>query len=446
VRNGPSSPELWGGVECTVNRVGDEFFDQLEFSGHDRRLDDFDRFAALGLTALRFPVLWERTQPAPDVVPNFDFADRGIARLAELGIEPIVGLLHHGSGPSHTSLDDPGFPEKFATFARSVALRYPAVNRYTPINEPLTTARFSGLYGHWYPHARADRAFVRMLVNQVRATSLAMRAVREVNPNARLVQTEDMGYVRSTPALRHQADFENERRFLSFDLLSGRVDARHPLHSYLTANGASERELAELRDQPCPPDVLGINYYVTSERYLDERTQRYPARYRGGNGRQVYADVEAVRACAEGLVGPARILESVYARFGTPVAVTEIHMGCSVAQQASWLNYVVREAATARDRGVPVLAVTVWALLGAFGWDALVTRPFGRYEPGVFELVDGVPHATPLAESVRAIARGEREDVSPGWWTLPSRFYEATVTNLPRSEANPARTARIATR
>lgn len=446
MRNGRRSPELWGGVECTVNRVGEEFFDQLEFSGHSRRIDDYDRFAELGLTALRFPVLWERTLPADDAPPSFEFADRGLARLGELGIEPIVGLLHHGSGPRHTSLDDPRFPEKFAAYARAVATRYPAVSRYTPINEPLTTARFSGLYGHWYPHAREDRAFVRMLLNQVRATSLAMRAIREINPQARLIQTEDMGCVRSTPALRYQADFENERRFLSFDLLSGRVDARHPLYSYLLASGASERELAALRENPSPPDVLGINYYVTSERFLDENVSRYPARYRGGNGRQTYADVEAVRACPEGLVGPRRILESLHARFGTAIAVTEIHIACSVAQQASWLDYVVGEALAARERGVPVLAVTVWALLGAFGWDALVTRPFGRYEPGVFELVDGIPRATALADSVRAVARGERQAVSPGWWTLPSRFYEAPVTSLPRSEGKRLRTARVATR
>ena len=37
--------EVWGGVECTVNRVGDEYFDQLERSGHATRLEDLDLFA-----------------------------------------------------------------------------------------------------------------------------------------------------------------------------------------------------------------------------------------------------------------------------------------------------------------------------------------------------------------------------------------------------------------
>src|SRR5947209_17075154 len=144
--------------------------------------------------------------------------------MQALGIEPIVGLVHHGSGPFGTSLLDDGFANGLATFAREVAERYPWVTRYTPVNEPLTTARFSALYGHWYPHARDDRLFARAAVNQLRATQLAMRAIREINSDAILVQTEDLGKTYSTPALRYQAKFENERRWLTFDALSGAWD------------------------------------------------------------------------------------------------------------------------------------------------------------------------------------------------------------------------------
>ena len=55
--------ELWAGVECTVNRVGDQFYDQLERGGHATRLDDLDLFAALGVRTMRYPVLWERAAP-----------------------------------------------------------------------------------------------------------------------------------------------------------------------------------------------------------------------------------------------------------------------------------------------------------------------------------------------------------------------------------------------
>ena len=38
--------QLWGGVECTINRVGDRYFNQLERSGHWQRADnDLARFA-----------------------------------------------------------------------------------------------------------------------------------------------------------------------------------------------------------------------------------------------------------------------------------------------------------------------------------------------------------------------------------------------------------------
>jgi len=39
--------ELWAGVECTVNRVGDQYFDQLERNGHAMRIDDLDLFASI---------------------------------------------------------------------------------------------------------------------------------------------------------------------------------------------------------------------------------------------------------------------------------------------------------------------------------------------------------------------------------------------------------------
>ena len=45
--------ELWAGVECTVNRVGDEYSDQLERSGHAVRLRDLERLAELGVSTIR---------------------------------------------------------------------------------------------------------------------------------------------------------------------------------------------------------------------------------------------------------------------------------------------------------------------------------------------------------------------------------------------------------
>src|SRR5687767_9041371 len=145
----PYEVELWGGVECTVNRVRDTFIDQLDLSGHAGRIDDIDRIAALGIRTVRYPILWERTAPASPDELRWEWADARMNRMAECGITPIVGLVHHGSGPHYTNLLDPGFAPGLAAYARAVAERYPDIRYVTPVNEPLTTARFAGLYGHW---------------------------------------------------------------------------------------------------------------------------------------------------------------------------------------------------------------------------------------------------------------------------------------------------------
>ena len=129
---------------------------RLERSGHATRL------AIWRVCRPRHPgdslsVLWERSRRTASTASTGRGPTNACSQLRELGVRPIVGLVHHGSGPRHTSLVDPAFPTGLAAFARRVAERYPWVDAYTPVNEPLTTARFSGLYGHWYPHGRDDR-------------------------------------------------------------------------------------------------------------------------------------------------------------------------------------------------------------------------------------------------------------------------------------------------
>jgi dTDP-4-dehydrorhamnose reductase len=438
--------ELWGGIECTVNRVSDRYFDQVVRTGHHDRIDDLDRFAELGISALRYPVLWERVVPDGPDQPDWAWSDERLARLRALGLRPIVGLCHHGSGPRWTGLLDPTFPEHLARYARSVAERYPWVEDYTPVNEPLTTARFAALYGHWHPHARDERQMMRALVHQCRAVQLAMREIRAVNPAARLVQTEDLGQVWSTPELKYQADYENERRWLSLDLLCGRVGPDHPLWPHLWWLGLTDDDLAPLRDEPCVPDVIGGNYYITGERFLDHRRDRYPGWTHGTNGRHRYADVEAVRVLAEDLMGPAGLLRAAWERYGKPVAITEAHLGADPAEQVRWLAQVWREADGLNGEGVDVRAVTIWSLLGAWDWHCLVARDEGQYEPGVFDIRGPKPSPTPLAALARQLARGGMPGWAqlqePGWWQQPVRLLYPPVDRDGRDVKNGSRAAR----
>jgi dTDP-4-dehydrorhamnose reductase len=378
-------------------------------------------FADLGIAAIRYPVLWERV-----AADGWAWVEERLAALRLAGVRPIAGLVHHGGGPPHTQLLDPLFPEKLAAHARAAAERLPWVEDWTPVNEPLTTARFSALYGHWYPHARDDHSFARALLAQCRAVVLAMEEIRSVNPAARLVQTDDLGKTHSTPRLAYQADLENERRWLTFDLLCGRLQPQSPLHDWLLAAGIEPTELDWFRQHRCPPDVIGLNHYLSSERFLDERLERYPEHEHGGNGRDRYADTGVHRVRGERCVGFAGVLREAWERYGLPLALTEVQNGCTREEQLRWLAEAWEAAAGARARGVDVRAVTVWALLGAYDWDSLLTRVRGRYEPGAFDVGGGAPRATAVERMARALAHDEEYDHPaldvPGWWRRPVRF------------------------
>jgi dTDP-4-dehydrorhamnose reductase len=416
--------ELWGGVECTINRVGDRFYDQCAMSGHRRRIEsDLELFAGLGLRTLRTALLWE--QFAED--DAWDFADRYLNTMQQLDLHPVVGLLHHGSGPDTTDLLDDGFPEKLAGYALAVARRYPELTDYTPINEPQTTARFACLYRHWYPHHASMRSYVRALMNQVKGIVLSMAAIRSVQPDARLIHTEDAGVTYSSPRLEAVAKEREQRRWLGLDLLCGRVTRAHPMFAFLLAHGATEREIRYFSEQTCIPDMIGLNYYVTSDRYLEHRVHLYEPAMRGGDtGSEPLVDTEAVRVRRNGIAGAKTVLMQARKRYGLPLAMTETHLGCESAEQIRWLMEVWRGANQAIAAGADVRAVTVWGLLGLHNWNQLCTLDAGAYEAGVYDTSSGTVAATDLASVVRTLASGQSVRHAalnqPGWWQKNSRL------------------------
>ena len=57
-----NNPEIWGGIECTINRVKDAFFDQVDYAGFYQN-PSVSANTDLGIKKLRFPILWEKHQP-----------------------------------------------------------------------------------------------------------------------------------------------------------------------------------------------------------------------------------------------------------------------------------------------------------------------------------------------------------------------------------------------
>ncbi len=424
------APELWAGPASSIVRIGERTMDQIERIGFAARLEaDLERLAGLGIARIRLPLAWERI--APDVADERDWreADRCMQCLRSLGIKPIVGLVHHGSGPRYTDLLDPAFATGLAAHARVVAERFPDITAWAPVHAPVTTARLSALQGVWYPQHQSDASFVRAVLVQMRAIVLAMRAVRVVNPQATLLQAEDIGLTQSALRLRYHAEFLNLRRWLAFDLLCGRVDRSHRMWRYLRKHGASEAELMDFVEAPCPPDMLGIDVHVGSDRFLDERLTLYPREQWSGNGRHRFIDNEAVRVQGEPIGGFEARLREAWQRYRLPLAVSAAPLNGPREEQMRWLHAAWQAAHTQRGQGADVRAVVASA---AFGMDDLGEPPVperARYVPGLWDVRAPEPRPTALATMARALAQDGRyvHPVldGPGWWQREQRFTRA---------------------
>lgn len=439
--------ESWAGLECTVNRVGDMFFDQFGFEAAPTYADFIAENSNMKFDALRYAVSWERLTNDPD---GWEAVTRDLNAMRQSTIRPIVGLIHHGSGPPTTDLLSPCFAQGLSDHARQVAERYPWVNEWTPVNEPLTTARFAALYGIWYPHARDERSFWLALLNQIDATRLSMREIRLVNPSAILIQTEDLGRTYATAALQDQSGFDNTRRWMTWDLLAGRVDEAHPFWERLVGMGLGDR-LRIILDDPCPADIIGINHYLTSDRFLDHRTQRYPPDRRGGSIEARYADIEAVRILGSAPAGMQGALIEAWERYGTPIAITECHNACTREEQMRWTAEAWRIARDLRADGVDILAVTAWAVAGSRNWASLLTHDDGHYECGIFDSRTSQSGSTSqlrptaMMPMLQELARNEPASHPAagghGWWRRDIRF-----AHRPVGRAAPVRAYDIDTR
>ena len=431
---------IGGGIDGTACIIHGQMRDEFADSGHYERPDDLQKInEELSIDALRYAFPWEKI--APNGIENADWSwpDKQVPKLKSLFKTPIFGMCHHGSGPEYARIDQPNFPEEFATYAQVFAERYFQPETpdgehqevyVLPVNEPLTTARLTCLYAKWEPHKTDDRSYITALLNQCKATVLAMQEIRKVNKNAKLVTTEDFGSV-SCPEdapeeLKAQAAFDNDRRWWSNDLLMGIFNENHTLWKYAEEVGFSQEELQEYQafflHSDVRPDIIGVDYYVTSDRWLDHRLQFFPGKLHGGNGRVNYVDTEAARV-SHGIRGIEHVLEAVWNRYHVPLWVTESHLGCKdVSEQMKWFDQSLKGAEHAAENGVDISMVIAWALNGLNGWDKLKEETPGKHEPGAYTTVP--EHTlTRYGEFIAARAKGEegyfpelQEYDGLGWW------------------------------
>jgi len=352
---------VWaGGFEDTFiarpHPTSGRSLDEYLLTGHyDQWRGDLDRAASLGLQALRYGIPWYTVNPAFGVFdwtwtdPVIDYATR------ELGLTLILDLVHYG--PPLWLSDgflNPSYPKAVAAFAHAVAARYAdRVRWYTPLNEPLITAEFCGLRGIWPPHARGDGGFLRVLEQVCRGVVAATDAIRDIDPDLGIAHVEcSASYSAGEGALAADVSHWQDRAWLPGDLLTGRVDAGHPLASWLEAHGMGRDCWSFFAEHRFTPDLWGVNYYpeISVHRLLR---------------RDDHLRSESCDAWTEGLE---EALGAAYARYGVPLFVSETSTHGDDDRRCAWLRDSVAAVERVRLRGTPVAGYTWWPLMDLIDW------------------------------------------------------------------------------
>src|SRR5215213_4242836 len=395
----PFQQFVWGaGVECSF--LPHLNVDQYQWTQHDRFWRDDLRRAKdeLGITHLRYAMPWHVLEPEQGKF-NWDYADERIAEFKNVGIEPLMDVMHFGTPLwLKQAVGDPEFPEALERFAEALVSRYRGVIKtWCPFNEPLVSALFSGDFGFWPPHSRKWRGYMPVLSRIVQAVSRGIRAIRRANPEATVLLCDAAeSYKTRSPELQTEVQRRNLRRFLVMDLLLGRVDHNHVLFPWLTTYGMSEIDIDWFRNKPQSTDVLGLDYYPHSDWQLDQL---------GGRVRQRRADNPV------GLYG---VANAYHNRYGLPMMLTETSVEGKPINREIWLDQNIDDIRRLRHEGVPMLGLIWWPMLDQIDWDGTLTHRVGKiHQVGLFKLTrakDGTLHreATPLVKQFReAVDSGE---------------------------------------
>lgn len=379
-----SSEFRWAtGVECSfIPHLG---IDQYRWTQHDRLWrEDFALLAGdLGCRWLRYALPWHEIETTPGRC-DWTWFDERLAHAESLGIDLLLDLVHFGVPPwLPDAFADADLPGALERFARAFGERYAGrVRTVCPINEPLITALFCGDIGLWPPYGRGLRSYTAVLTRVTQALSRSIRVLRETMPGVEILVSDSLEVAvthedsdeTTSPYLKEslRADVTRrmQRRHIVLDLTLGRVNPRHPLHSWLLAHGMSEYDLRWLERNAQTIDVVGLDYYehtevelyTTPEGYYRQRELRPP-------------------------VGLYQAAQDYWKRYRIPLMITETSVGGADDTKIAWLDRSVHDVRRLRAEGFPVIGYTWWPAIDHLDWDGALLHQTGHIHPvGIYRL------------------------------------------------------------
>ena len=389
------------GLECSYPTVqGGKRRDELESTGHyEHWREDFDLCVEIGARYVRYGLPYYKMHLAPGRYV-WDFADEVLPAMWDKGLIPIADLCHFGVPDWVGGFQNSDWPRYFAEYCAAFAERYPWIKFYTPVNEMLVCARFSGKLGGWNEQETSERSLIMAHANQCRADLLGIAEILRRRPDAVFVQSEVAeAFVELGPGERDVAHFHNQFRFITFDHLTGTAPTGE-VQRHLLDNGQSEDDLRWfLEHGKAAKDhlVLGMDYYAANEKVVTNEGE--------------------VKSQGE-MLGWHAIAEDYYQRYNRPLMMTETNaLDKGDGESAGWLTRTWTQAHHLRTHGVPVVGYTWFSLTDQIDWGCQLVKIENKLTPNglctldrklrpVGELFKRLAHDNAGSELIKGVPTG----------------------------------------
>jgi hypothetical protein len=319
------------GFECSSHRRYDgRRLDLLAGTGHaEHAVADYAQVRELGFGWARDGVRWHLVERAPGRCCWQSWWRQ--LEAAERARVPVCWDILHFGYPDWLDIWSSDFPARAASFAAAAAQFQKRITGrsglFCPINEISFMAYAGGERAWMAPHGIGEG--VRLKDQLVRAAIAMARAIRSVDPGARLLWAEPLIVVAAADDVRQpEARAAEEAQYEAIDWIVGRVRP-------------------ELGGSPDLADVLGFNHYPHNQRWVDG---------------------PVIGLGTPGFVGLADLMEGCAVRYpGARFILAET--GAEGAGRSAWLRYVGEEIAIMLARGVPLDGVCLYPVTDYPGWD-----------------------------------------------------------------------------
>lgn len=362
------------GFECSTFCWKDhgrrDLVDETQHREH--AVEDYARLRHLGIAVAREGVPW----PLVDRGGRYDFSsiDGLIEAMNAAQVLPVWDLCHYGY-PDDADPFRPGFVDRFARYCRATAGHVTARVRgphfFTPINEITFWGFCGGEWGWAAPFGRDRPTRLRFRKVLCEAAIAGVRAIREVDPAARMVHVEPLIQVvppKHRPDLADEAEHEMiDDACFAWDVLYG---TRHP----------------ELGGAPEILDIVGANAYSFGQMEYREDGPHMALEPRD----------ERIQPLCD-------LLERVWTRYHRPMIVSETS-GLRDGRPA-WLRDVMEESMAAVNRGIDLHGICLFPAVDMPDWHT------GEWlHNGICDLVDGDGRLrrVPFAPYVDELRRWQR--------------------------------------